>query len=81
MWMEEAQGQRVNAARVEQALDTGAEVVGVACPFCMIMLDDGLKTRQASGEAPADVRVVDISQLLVDALRTGSAPRTASAED
>jgi Fe-S oxidoreductase len=81
MWMEEAQGQRVNAARVEQALDTGAEVVGVACPFCMIMLDDGLKTRQASGEAPADVRVADISQLLVDALRTGSAPRTASAED
>ncbi|ACU53026.1 protein of unknown function DUF224 cysteine-rich region domain protein [Acidimicrobium ferrooxidans DSM 10331] len=74
MWMEEAKGQRVNDARVTQALATGVDVVGVACPFCMIMLDDGLKARQATGDAPEHVRVADISQVLLGALRTPSTP-------
>jgi len=72
MWMEEPAGQRVNEARIAQALSTGAEVVGVACPFCMIMLDDALKARQAVDEAASSVRVADISQVLLDATRRRS---------
>jgi Fe-S oxidoreductase len=70
--MDEPAGQRVNEARIAQALSTGAEVVGVACPFCMIMLDDALKARQAVDEAPSSVRVADISQVLLDATRRRS---------
>ncbi|MGH9070815.1 MAG: (Fe-S)-binding protein [Acidimicrobiales bacterium] len=58
MWMEERTGTRINSNRTDEALATGADVVGVACPYCMIMLDDAVKAR----ETPA--RVLDISQLL-----------------
>ena len=60
MWMEENIGKRVNAERIQEALATGADVVGTACPFCMIMLDDAVK-----GEGRADdVTVLDISQVI-----------------
>ncbi len=60
MWMEENIGKRVNAERAQEALATGADVVGTACPFCMIMLDDAVK-----GEGRGDdVSVLDISQLI-----------------
>ena len=42
MWMEETRGTRVNAARTLQVLETGASTVATACPFCMVMLRDGL---------------------------------------
>ncbi|MDE3030338.1 MAG: 4Fe-4S dicluster domain-containing protein [Acidobacteriota bacterium] len=60
MWMEETIGKRVNVERTEEALATGADVVGTACPFCMIMLDDAVKG-QGRDE---DVAVLDISQLI-----------------
>ena len=45
MWMEEEPTQRVNTRRVEQALETKPDAVAVACPFCMTMIDDGLKAK------------------------------------
>ena len=45
MWMEEEPTQRVNTRRVEQALETNPDAVAVACPFCMTMIDDGLKAK------------------------------------
>ena len=60
MWMEENIGKRVNVERTEEALATGADVVGTACPFCMIMLDDAVK---GAGRAD-DVSVLDISQVI-----------------
>jgi Fe-S oxidoreductase len=60
MWMEENIGKRVNTERTEEALATGADVVGTACPFCMIMIDDAVKA-QGRGE---EVDVLDISQLV-----------------
>ena len=63
MWLEEDLGTRINTNRVDEALATGAEVVAVACPYCKIMLDDGVKTRGRE-----DVAVLDIAQLLEHSL-------------
>ncbi|HWJ32717.1 MAG TPA: (Fe-S)-binding protein, partial [Gaiellaceae bacterium] len=61
MWMEE-RGSPINEERVRQAAETGAETLAVACPFCTVMLDDGVR---ASGK---QLRVVDVSTLLVESL-------------
>jgi Fe-S oxidoreductase len=59
MWMEE-RGSAINEERVRQAAETGAETLAVACPFCTVMLDDGVR---ASGK---QLRVVDVSTLLLE---------------
>ncbi len=61
MWMEERLGKRINMERTEEAIATGADTLGVACPFCMIMLDDGAK---AKGEA---IKVMDVAQVVAEA--------------
>src|SRR5205823_2092120 len=53
MWMEETRGTRINAERTRQALETGADTVAVACPFCMVMLKDGLADAGAGAGASA----------------------------
>jgi Fe-S oxidoreductase/nitrate reductase gamma subunit len=58
MWMEERIGKRVNLERTEEAISTGAQTLGVACPYCLIMLDDGAK---AKGGA---VEVLDVAQVV-----------------
>ncbi len=68
MWMEEKIGKRINLERTDEALGTGADVVGTACPYCMIMLDDAVKERQASGGTPETVRVMDVAQILEESL-------------
>jgi Fe-S oxidoreductase len=67
MWMEERLGRRVNLERTDEALATGADVVGTACPYCMVMLDDAVKQRQAEGQAER-VRVMDVAQVLEQSL-------------
>jgi Fe-S oxidoreductase len=61
MWMEET-GKPINAERAREAIDTGAETLAVACPFCTVMLDDGVRE---TGEA---MRVADVSTLLAESL-------------
>jgi len=61
MWMEE-RGTGINEERVRQAVETGAETLAVACPYCTIMLDDGVRT---SGR---DLRVADVATLLAESL-------------
>lgn len=60
MWMEE-RGTQINSRRVQEAAATGASTLAVACPFCTVMLDDGVQ-----GEG-ADLRVADVATLLVQA--------------
>jgi len=67
MWMEETSGTRINAARTLQVLDTGASTVATACPFCMVMLRDGL-TDAGRTEGEGAVTAQDISELLAAAL-------------
>ena len=66
MWMEETRGTRINAARTDQALATGATTVATECPFCMTMLKDGLEA--AAGNAGGEVRAIDIAELLAESL-------------
>jgi Fe-S oxidoreductase len=70
MWMEENTGVKVNDERAEQAISTGASRVATACPFCYIMLDDGVK---AAGKEEEEVKVADISIHLLEAIESGEA--------
>ncbi|HTJ39780.1 MAG TPA: (Fe-S)-binding protein [Dactylosporangium sp.] len=69
MWLEERIGTRINEARTDQALGTGAEVVAAACPFCIVMLTDGVAARKQQGQAGEQVRVADVSDLLLRSVR------------
>jgi predicted flap endonuclease-1-like 5' DNA nuclease len=68
MWMEENVGTKVNDERALEALSTGASRVATACPFCYIMLDDGVK---AAGADDDQVKVADIAIHLLDAIEAG----------
>jgi Fe-S oxidoreductase len=76
MWMEERIGKRINVERTDEALGTGADVISTACPYCLIMLDDATKGRQAEGTASESVRVMDVAQVLE---RSVAAPAPAAA--
>jgi len=79
MWMEEHLGKRINNERTEEAISTGADTLGVACPYCLIMLDDGAKGK--GGE----MQVLDVAQILDRATGTKAAvvatPDTSPDED
>ncbi|MDR7483052.1 MAG: (Fe-S)-binding protein [Armatimonadota bacterium] len=69
-WTEDRVGQRVNHVRSDHATATGAEVVATACPFCMLMLEDGRAAREARWQPR------DVAELLAASLPAGSdAPR------
>jgi Fe-S oxidoreductase len=62
MWMEEHIGKRINAERTDEAASTGADVLGVACPFCLVMLDDGARGKGG------DLEVKDVAQVVAEAV-------------
>ena len=66
-FVEEPPQQRVNQERAREALETGAEVLAVGCPFCLTMMEDGINA--CKGEQ--DVRVMDVSELLWEASSNG----------
>jgi Fe-S oxidoreductase len=66
MWMEEREGKRVNIERTEEALATGAGVIGTGCPFCMTMLADGVKEKEKAGT----VAVKDIAEIVLEAVQS-----------
>ncbi len=68
MWMEESIGVKVNDERAKEALSTGATRVATACPFCYIMMDDGVK---AAGVEEDQVKVADLAIHLLDAIEAG----------
>ena len=63
MWMEEKIGTRINLNRVDEAIDTGAKEVAVACPFCRVMIGDGMVARES------DVEVLDVAQVLLRSVK------------
>jgi Fe-S oxidoreductase len=62
MWMEERIGKRINEERMDEAISTGADTVGVACPYCLIMLDDGARAKGS------EAKVLDIAQVVARSL-------------
>jgi Fe-S oxidoreductase len=71
MWMEEHIGKRVNHERVEEALDTGASKIATACPFCRVMMTDGVDDVAAATDVPK-AEVLDVAQLLLGSLDKSS---------
>jgi len=65
MWMEERIGTRVNNNRTDEILETGAEVAAVACPFCTIMITDGVKARNAEEK----VQVLDVAEVIAKSMK------------
>ena len=68
MWMEEREGKRINIERTEELLATGAGAIATACPFCMTMISDGAKAKDAS------TPVLDIAEVVAGRLRVEEAP-------
>ena len=68
MWMEEKIGERINLSRVDEAIATGVDEVAVACPFCRVMVTDGMTARES------DVEVLDVAQALLRAVKPQSEP-------
>lgn len=67
MWMEEHIGKRINHERVDEALATNAATVAVACPFCRVMVTDGVNDRQEEA-GRSGVEVLDVAQVLLGSL-------------
>ncbi|HEX7306887.1 (Fe-S)-binding protein [Lentzea sp.] len=72
MWMEERIGKRINLDRVDEALGTAPSKIATGCPFCRVMLTDGVTARQSDGQAGAHVEVVDVAQMLLESVRRGT---------
>ncbi|HEY6876115.1 MAG TPA: heterodisulfide reductase-related iron-sulfur binding cluster [Candidatus Dormibacteraeota bacterium] len=69
MWMEERRGRPINEERVREAASTGADTLAVACPFCTVMLDDGVR------QTGSKLQVIDLASLLREAVeRKASSP-------
>ena len=66
MWMEEKLGTRINLNRVDEAIATGAAEVAVGCPFCRVMVSDGVTGRGA------EVQVLDVAQALLRTVKKES---------
>jgi Fe-S oxidoreductase len=65
MWVESSdQGPRLAEIRVQDAVDMGAEILATACPFCLLTLEDAVKTTGNEEK----LRVMDISEILVEVL-------------
>lgn len=78
MWMEETTGKQVNVERSQELLATGASRVATACPFCYIMIDDGVK---GEGVDDDEVKVADIAMHVLEALENAEASAVAEPVD
>ena len=71
--MEEDTGKNINVERSQELLATGATRIATACPFCYVMIDDGVK---GEGVEESEVKVGDIALHVLDALQAGEATRS-----
>jgi Fe-S oxidoreductase/nitrate reductase gamma subunit len=64
MWLHENLGQNINVVRAEEMTNTGIDLIGTACPYCLVMLDDGVK----SLELEKTPKVADIIDIVAESL-------------
>jgi len=67
MWLEETIGERINNIRADEIIESGADTVASACPYCLTMLTDGLKDRDAIDK----IEALDIIELVEQAMVKG----------
>ncbi|MFC5137122.1 heterodisulfide reductase-related iron-sulfur binding cluster [Actinomycetospora rhizophila] len=79
MWMEEHIGKRINMERVDEAISTETDTIATGCPFCRVMLTDGLTERQSEAKA-VGTEVMDVSQMLLAAVKRGDPAETAETD-
>ena len=76
MWMEETIGTRIGTARAEEAIATGADAIATACPYCTVMLSDGVAAAASAASVGASTvgvpEVADIAVLLLERVRPAS---------
>lgn len=65
MWLHENIGQNINNLRAEEIGESGVELIGTACPFCLTMLEDGI----SSLEMEQPPKVMDIIEIVASSLR------------
>ena len=63
MWMETPLGERFSNLRIQQAKQTGADLLATACPFCVTCLEDSLKSQPSN-----QIQVLDIAELAAQAV-------------
>ncbi|HEX5121537.1 MAG TPA: (Fe-S)-binding protein [Pseudonocardiaceae bacterium] len=81
MWMEERIGKQINLERTDEALGTAPSKIATGCPFCRVMMTDGVTQRQNEGVAEESLQVVDVSQLLLSAVKRGATAEAEPAAD
>ena len=64
MWMEEEPDKRVSVRRVEEIIESKVDGVATACPYCLTMFEDGLKTKGVE----ESIKAMDLSELIAEAL-------------
>jgi Fe-S oxidoreductase/nitrate reductase gamma subunit len=64
MWMEEQIGRRINQMRTEEAINTSAEILASACPYCLQMFEDAIKALEAEGK----IKAMDLAELVAASL-------------
>jgi len=79
MWVEESGGKRINHARTEEASETGADIVAVACPFCMQMFEEGVGSVAQAAEK--GMQVLDLAELLDMSMTYNRPPAAAQSAD
>jgi len=62
MWLEEHGGSRINEMRTEQAIDAKAEIIATACPYCLQMFEDGIKSKAVEEQ----IKTMDIAELIAE---------------
>jgi Fe-S oxidoreductase len=62
MWADFDENKKLSEVRVEEALVTGAELLVTACPFCLVNVEDSIKTMDVEGK----IRVMDIAELVAE---------------
>ena len=65
MWLHEKLGMRMNLLRAEEVVKSGAEVLGTACPYCLTMLEDGIKNLETGKPA----KVMDLVEIVASSIR------------
>ena len=63
-WMEENEGRRVSQVRVEQAMEVKPDILASACPFCLTMFEDGVKSKEVADK----IKTRDIAEILAESL-------------